>query len=154
MDDIDLTICDLIQRDGRASSAQLAEAVGLSVSAANERLRRLDAAGVVAAWRGVLDPARVGAGLCGFVLVDMRFEGEREAAEALAARPEVQELHHVSGAHSYLMKLRVADMPAMQRFLTEVVKPLAAVTRTETIFALETLKETSEVAVAPEAGAP
>ncbi len=154
MDTIDKKICELVQRDGKASSAVLAEAVGLSLSAANERLRRLDATGVIRAWRGVLDPARVGAGLCAFVLVDMSFAGEVDAAAVLAARAEVQELHHVSGAHSYMMKVRVADMPAMQRFLTEVVKPLAAVTRTETIFALETLKETSEVAVAPEAGAP
>lgn len=154
MDTIDKKICELVQRDGKASSAVLAEAVGLSVSAANERLRRLDAAGVIRAWRGVLDPARVGAGLCAFVLVDMSFAGEAEAAAALTARAEVQELHHISGAHSYMMKVRVADMPAMQRFLAEVVKPLAAVTRTETIFALATVKETSEVAVAPEAGAP
>ena len=94
-----------------------------------------------------LDPTALGAGLCAFVLVDMAFDGETEATAALAAHPEVQELHHVSGPHSYLMKLRLADMPALQAFLADVVKPLAAVTRTETILALDTVKETAAIAV-------
>jgi Lrp/AsnC family leucine-responsive transcriptional regulator len=149
MDEIDRKICEIVQREGRSSSAAIAEAVGVAVSTANERVRRLDAAGVISAWRGVLDPARVGAGLCAFMLIDMAYDGEAEAVEVLRARAEVQELHHISGAHSYLAKARVADMPAMQRFLRDVVKPLRSVQRTETIFALDTLKETTEVLVAP-----
>lgn len=149
MDQTDRKICGVIQRDGRASSAEIAEATGVSVSTANERVRRLAAAGVIAAWRGVLDPVRVGAGLCGFMLIDMAYGGEAEATRVLSARPEVLELHHVSGAHSYLAKVRVADTRAMQRFLQNIVKPLAAVLRTETIFALETVKETTEVLIAP-----
>lgn len=148
MDEIDRMICDTVQRDGKLSSAGLARAVGLPVSTANDRLRRLEAQGVIAAWRAVLDPMRVGAGLCAFVLVDMAHDGEADAVAALRARAEVMELHHVSGAHSYLLKLRVRAMPDVQRFLADVLKPLAAVQRTETIFALETLKETSEVCVA------
>ncbi len=148
MDDIDRKICGIVQRNGRASSAEIAEAVGVSVSTANERVRRLAATGVISAWRGVLDPQRVGAGLCGFVLIDMAYIGEAEAAAALRARPEVLELHHISGPHSYLAKVRVSDTAAMQRFLQDVVKPLKAVQRTETIFTLDTLKETTELLIA------
>lgn len=149
MDEIDRKICGLVQKDGRRSSAEIAEAVGVSVSTANERVRRLAASGVISAWRGVLDPVRVGAGLCGYVLIDMSFDGEAEAAEALAARPEVLELHHISGPHSYLAKVRVADTRAMQKFLQDVLKPLKAVQRTETIFTLDTVKETTEVLITP-----
>ena len=148
MDSLDRKICEIVQTDGRSSSAEIAAAVGVSVSTANERVRKLAASGVVTAWRGVLDPLKVGAGLCGFALVDMAYDGEEEAKAALMRRPEVQELHHISGAHSYLMKVRVADTAAMQRFLQEVVKPLKAVQRTETIFVLETVKETTEVLIA------
>ncbi len=149
MDGIDQKICGIIQRDGRKSSADIAEAVGVSVSTANERVRRLAATGVIAAWRGVLDPAHVGMGLCGFILIDMGFEGEEEAKAILSNQPEIQELHHISGAHSYLAKVRVADTAAMQAFLQNVIKPIVAVLRTETIFVLETVKETTEMAIAP-----
>lgn len=148
MDEIDRKICGIAQRSGRAPTSAIAETLGLPVSTANDRLRRLESSGAIAGWRGVLDPAQVGAGICAFILADMRHAGEAEAAAALAARDEVMELHHISGAHSYLLKVRVADMPAMQRFLTDVVKPLPAVTRTETLFALETVKETSAVKIA------
>jgi len=149
MDEIDRNICEIIQCDGRKSSADIADAVGVSVSTANERVRRLTTSGAVAAWRGILDPAHAGMGLCGFILIDMSFEGEEEAKAILRQRLEIQELHHISGAHSYLAKIRVADTAAMQDFLQNVVKPLSAVERTETIFVLETVKETTEMAIAP-----
>lgn len=153
MDDTDRKICEVIQERGRVSSAALAELLGLPVSTAHDRLRRLEASGVILAWRAALDPMRIGAGLCAFMLIDMGYEGEAEAVAALRARPELMELHHVSGRHSYLAKIRVADMAAAQAFLDAVVKPLRAVQRTETIFAMETLKETSAAQIAPAADA-
>ena len=56
-------------------------------------------------------------------------------------------MHHVSGARSYLLKVRVADTAAMQRFLSERLKPLPGITRTETLVVLDTVKETTEVAL-------
>ncbi len=147
MDPIDRKICALIQADAKRATAALAEAVGLPLSTTADRLKRLQTAGVILGYRADLDPGALDAALCAFVLVDMSFDGETEAATLLAARPEVMELHHISGAHSYLMKLRLADMPALQAFLTEIVKPLAAVTRTETLLALDTLKETAALPV-------
>lgn len=149
MNAIDRKICEILQSQGRASSAEVAEAVGLSVSSANERVRRLVAQGVVASWQAVLDRDAAGAALCAFVLIDMGYEGEAMACAVLLARPEVMELHHISGAHSYLMKVRLADTAALQGFLQTVVKPLPAVERTETLMSLATLKETMAVPVAP-----
>ena len=147
MDEIDREICGLVQADAKRPTAAIAETVGLPLSTTADRLKRLQASGTIRGWHAALDPAALDAGLCAFVLVDMGFDGEAEAARALAARPEVQELHHISGPHSYLVKLRLADMAALQGFLADVVKPLAAVTRTETILALDTVKETAAIAV-------
>ncbi|SNS72632.1 Lrp/AsnC family transcriptional regulator [Tropicimonas sediminicola] len=149
MDEIDRKICGLLQANGRASSAELAEAVGLSVSSVNERVRRLVAQGVITGWQAVLDRGATGASLCAFVLLDVDYEGEAEACTALSERPEVMELHHVSGARSYVMKVRLADTAALQAFLQEVVKPLRGVRRTETMISLDALKETMAVPVAP-----
>jgi Lrp/AsnC family leucine-responsive transcriptional regulator len=147
MDKVDLLICDAVQRDGRASSAAIAEAAGVPTSTANDRLRRLASNGAIRGWHAELDPERVGAGLACFVLIDMKYDGEEDAVDILCERPEVMELHHISGSHSYLMKLRVRDMNAVQTFLTKVVKPLKAVQSTESIFALKTHKESAEMLV-------
>ena len=68
------------------------------------------------------------------------------------ARAEVMELHHISGAHSYLMKVRTTDTAGLQRFLQTVVKPIPAVLRTETLLSLAALKETLTVPVSDPEG--
>jgi Lrp/AsnC family transcriptional regulator, leucine-responsive regulatory protein len=147
MDDIDRKIAKIIQSDGQSSSAKIAAAVGVSVSTANERVRRLTSSGIVKAWRAVLEPQKVDANLCALILVDVGYEGEDETMKKLAGYPQIQEIHHISGAHSYLLKIRIADTTALQDFLHNSVKPLAAITATESMIVLETLKETTELVI-------
>lgn len=152
MDTIDGKIAGLLQADSRLSSAEVGNRVGVSTSTANERIRRLGAGGVIRAWRAVLDPDRIGAGLCAMLFVDVSYAGEDAFRQAIAGMPEVQEAHHVSGPHSYLLKLRLADTKALQRFMQDKLKPLDGVGGTETLVVLDTVKETTELAF-PEAGA-
>ncbi|HFB54316.1 MAG TPA: Lrp/AsnC family transcriptional regulator [Hellea balneolensis] len=142
MDAIDRNILNIVQNDARKSSAEIADAVGVSVSTANERVRKLTASGHVKAWRAVLAPDKVGASLCAFLLLDMDYEGEAAACEALTVLDEVQELHHISGAHSYMMKVRVTDTKALQQLIGQKIKPLAGVLRTHSMLVLATEKET------------
>lgn len=147
MDQIDRQIAEILQADGRASNAEIAQTVGLSVSAAGERVRRLFTAGVISGVAARLDPSAFGQDLLAFMFVDVSHAGEEEVRAALAAAPEVQEMHHVSGTHSYLLKVRVDGTADLQRFLATRVKPLAGVLRTESLVSLETVKETSAIRV-------
>ncbi len=147
MDDIDRKICGILQGDGRATSSDIADAVGVSVSTANDRVRRLVSNGAIRGFRAILDNRAVGADFCCFLFIDMVYKGEQDAVDALSNCPEVLELHHISGPHSYLAKIRVADAAAIQEFVQHVVKPLEAVTRTETVFSMMVAKETTEVLV-------
>ncbi|MCG7493536.1 Lrp/AsnC family transcriptional regulator [Thalassobius sp. Cn5-15] len=147
MDNFDRKICAILQTDARRSSTDVATHVGLSVSATNDRIRRLQREGIITHWQARLDPQAFQAALCAFVLLDLSYDGEAAAVATLTAHDAVQELHHISGPHSYLMKLRLADTAALQRFLNEVVKPLPAVTRTESIIAMDTAKETLALSI-------
>ncbi|MDQ7019969.1 MAG: Lrp/AsnC family transcriptional regulator [Robiginitomaculum sp.] len=147
MDYIDKQIVGIVQKDSRSSSAQIAEAVGVSVSTANERVRKLSNAGIIKAWCAVLDPAKIGNTVCAFVYVDMDYEGEAEACRALCSMDEVQEVHHISGAHSYLLKIRLADNAALQSLLHDRIKALPAVRHTESIIVLQSEKETPQMVV-------
>ena len=149
MDDIDRKIACLLQVDNRLSNAEVAQAVGLSVSAANERVRRLNSSGVIRGNRAVLDPDRVALPLCAFVFIDLAPHPDEAGFRAdIAARPEVQEIHQVAGAHCYLLKIRAGGTRALQRFLTEHISRQSDVLRTETVIVLETVKETSELGLA------
>ncbi|MDR3514753.1 MAG: Lrp/AsnC family transcriptional regulator [Azospirillaceae bacterium] len=146
MDELDLQILRLLQSDNRRAAAELAEIVGLSVSATSDRVRRLNATGVIAANRAVVDARQVGATLCAFIFVDLEPRAdERALAAALRAVPEVLEAHHITGPHAWLLKLRVRDTAALQHLLVDQLKPLPGVLRTETIIVLDTAKETTEL---------
>ncbi len=149
MDRIDRQICGLLQEDGRATNAEIAEVLGVSVSTASDRVRRLISNGTIKSFQARIDTRSAGADFCCFLLIDMVYDGEQAAVEALSARPEVLELHHISGPHSYLAKIRVSDASALEAFLQEAVKPLAAVHRTETFFSMSVRKETSAVKITP-----
>ena len=148
MDTIDRKILSIVQNDSRKSSAEIAGAVGVSVSTANERVRKLTASGHIKAWQAVLAPEKVGANLCAFLLLDMDYAGEEQACAALVKLDEVQELHHISGAHSYMMKVRVADTRALQTLISTKIKPLAGITGTQSMLVLSTEKETPIMVIA------
>jgi len=146
MDTHDLQILQLIQSDNRRSAADIGQEIGLSVSAVSDRLRRLNASGVIAANRAAIDPARVGMTACAFILVDLEPRADEAVfAAALRRYPEVQEGHHITGPHSWLVKVRTRDTAALQVFLTRHLKQVPGVLRTETLIALDTAKETSEL---------
>jgi Lrp/AsnC family transcriptional regulator, leucine-responsive regulatory protein len=153
VDRIDRQLLALLQQDSRVSLADLGQRVGLSISAVNERPKKLHARRVLRGFVALVDPPSVGLGLAAFVQVALD-RPEREAAfvRRVAASPEVQECHHVTGDFSYLLEVRVRDTAHLEAFLGEEVKSTPGVVRTQTIVALSTRKETAAVSVAPAGG--
>jgi Lrp/AsnC family leucine-responsive transcriptional regulator len=147
MDDTDRKIIAHIQSDGRASLAEVGAAAGLSVSAANERLRKLQAAGVVRGWEARIDPDALGLGLLAFVFL-LHGDQASESAfrEGAAALPEVLECHHVTGEWSYLLKVRTHGTAGLERLMARL-KALPGVGRTMTTIALSSPKETARLPV-------
>jgi Lrp/AsnC family leucine-responsive transcriptional regulator len=146
MDDTDLAILGLLQADNRRSAAEVGQVVGLSVSAASDRIRRLHANGTIRGGRAVLEPERLGLDLCAFIFVDLEPRADEAAfAAALRDMPEVQEAHHVTGPHSWLLKVRLRNTAALQVLIAERLKGLPQVMRSETLIVLHTGKETTEL---------
>lgn len=141
MDKIDLKITTLLAEDARRSLADMGEAVGLSPSAVNERIRRLTASGAIRRFTVDADPAALGLGVTAFVLIGLDYEAGEEAFRAFAAaHPSVAECHHVTGGWSYLLKVRLADLAALEAFLAEL-KVRRFLARSETMIALSTAVE-------------
>ena len=150
MDEIDRNIVVALQRDGSSSLADLAKVAGLSVSATAERVKRLEERGVIRAWRADLDPAAVGCPLLAHVFAAVA-PGRDDLAfrEAVRREEAVLECHAVSGGWTYLLKLRVADLPALDALLNGTLRTLPGVQRVETMVALATVKESAILPVAP-----
>lgn len=150
MDEIDRNITVALQLDGSAGLAELAKVAGLSVSATAERVKRLEERGVIRGWRADLDPAEAGCPLLSHVLVCVA-PGRDDSGfrEAMLRHEAVLECHAVTGSWTYLLKLRLADLAALETFLNEDLRGLPGVQRLETLLAIATVKETSILPVAP-----
>jgi Lrp/AsnC family leucine-responsive transcriptional regulator len=146
MDSIDSTdrrILRLLQEDGRISTVDLADKVGLSPTATGERVKRLIRDGFVTGFRAMLDPRRIGRELMVFVevVLDKTTPDVFERFAAAARRsPEVLECHMVAGGFDYLLKTRVADMTAYRNFLGDTLLGLPGVRETRTYAVMEEVK--------------
>ena len=143
LDKTDRRILAQLQDDGRISTVDLAERIGLSPTSTSERLKRLQREGYIAGFRAMLDPGRIGLGLLVFVEVSLDKTTpdvfERFAA-AVRRAPEVLECHMVAGGFDYLVKTRVADMAAYRRFLGDILLALPGVKETRTYAVMEEVK--------------
>ncbi len=143
IDDLDRRLVTLVQADSSLSYAELGRHVGLSVSAVNERVRKLERAGIIRGYSALVDPKVVGLDLCAFVRVTLAQAGDEATfCERVQARDEVMECHHVAGDDGYLLKVRTTDTSALERLIAELLQDLPGAVRTQTGIVFSTVKET------------
>ncbi len=143
LDAIDIAIIEALQADGRLALSVLAKQVGLSGTACTERVRGLEASGVITGYTATIDAARIGLGLLVFVEISLeRISGEafKEFRRAVAAIPEIEECHMVAGGFDYLLKIRVPDMEAYRAFLAEALAQVPGIRQTHSYPVMEQIR--------------
>jgi DNA-binding Lrp family transcriptional regulator len=130
LDDTDRALVRALARDARQSAGALGRALGLSQPAAWRRIRRLEAAGVLARRRVRLDPAKLGFGVTVFLGVKLATKGRTSVADferAVSAIPEVQVVQHVLGAYDYRLRVVARDLSDFERVLRRRIMTLPGV---------------------------
>jgi len=143
LDRLDRKLLRELQADGRITTSELAERIGLSPTATADRIRRLTREGFILGYRAKLDPVKVGRGLLVFVevLLDRTSPDVFDSFAAQVRRSgEVLECHMVTGGFDYLIKARVKDMASYRTFLGDVILPLPGVRETRTYAVMEEIK--------------
>jgi Lrp/AsnC family leucine-responsive transcriptional regulator len=144
LDRYDRAILRALSEDGRLPVTELARRIGLSKTPTQARVKRLEEAGVIAGYRAVLSPIRMG--LAHVAYVEVRLSDTREAAlqafnKAVRALPEIEECHMMAAGFDYLMKVRTSDIGDYRRVLGERISTLPHVASTSTYVAMEAVKE-------------
>jgi Lrp/AsnC family transcriptional regulator, leucine-responsive regulatory protein len=148
IDEIDATLLDILQYNARTTQAELAKAVGLAPSAIMERLRKLEAKGIIRDYVALIDPHVVERGLLAFVAVRTSEHGpDMPSAVELSRIPEVLEVHHVAGDDCYLLKVRARDAEHLGQILRQQIASAPSVISTRTTIVLETVKEDPRIAI-------
>lgn len=145
LDRLDRHILELLQRDGRMSMTDLADAVGLTVSPCIERVKRLEREGVIQGYHARVSPAALDAGLLVFVEISMSSKSERtfdEFRREILRIPEVMECHLVTGDFDYLVKARIKEISRYRNLLGDILLRLPGVTQTKSCVVMEEVKDT------------
>ncbi|MTD45784.1 AsnC family transcriptional regulator [Conexibacter sp. W3-3-2] len=136
LDETDLEIIDLLERDGRASYAEIGRAVSLSTAAAKRRVDRLEADGVITGFRAQVDHRKLGWTLEAFI--ELRFAGTTGITgvhERVASMREVRAVYAIAGDPDAIVHLRARDMEHIQQVI-ERLRGSGRVTGTKTLMVL------------------
>ncbi len=150
MESTDQQILALLARDGRMSYTDIGRETGLSTSAAQQRVRRLEQRGVIAGYHAEVSPEALGRTMTAFISVRSL---DPEADEATPGRlehlPEIVSCFSVAGDASYLLMVQVAHPAELDRLLTQI-RTSANVTTVTTIVLTTIFKDRPLLESAPD----
>jgi DNA-binding Lrp family transcriptional regulator len=140
-DDLDQRIVALLVENGRATFAEIGEAVGLSAPAAKRRVDRLVADGVITGFAAQVDPAAVGTTMEAFIELHCRGRTSPAALRAIVSpHPAVRAAYSVTGEADALVHLRCTGVDELEGTL-ERIRADERVVSTSTVIVLSRLLE-------------
>jgi Lrp/AsnC family leucine-responsive transcriptional regulator len=145
MDDIDKKILKLLSANARATLSELAGEIALSLPAISERLKKLEASGVIRQYTTILDPAKLNKHL--MALMFLRFDNPKHGdrfAELSKAEPEIKECYYITGDFDYSLKILPENTGTLEKLLTRI-KNAPGVVKTQTIVILSTITDSPSV---------
>jgi Lrp/AsnC family leucine-responsive transcriptional regulator len=136
IDETDARILDLLQRDGRESFADIGQAVGMSGPSAHERVKKLEARGIIRGYVALADPTLLGYGVLAFIFIK-QVPGTiaTDLTGDFGEIDEIEECHHLAGESDYLLKVRATDTRHLERTLHRIQQvPHVFTTETQVVF--------------------
>jgi Lrp/AsnC family leucine-responsive transcriptional regulator len=141
IDVIDLKILYILQNNGRKRLADIADEVELSAPAVMERVKKLEASGVIRGYQALIDSKKVGKDITAFIGVSIGNQsGIDNFAQQMLRYGDVLECHHVTGDESFILKVKSANTGSLEKLLGDI-RSVDGVTRTVTNVVLSTAKE-------------
>ena len=141
----DIQILDLLQENGRATASEIAKAVGLSVPAVGERIKKLNEQGLIKGYSTVLDHKKAGLDLTAFVfIVSEHSDHYEEFVKKAEQSCSVLECHSIIGTGSHILKVRAKNSQALEDLLYEI-QNWPGVNRTQSNLVLSSYKETTAI---------
>ena len=144
LDEIDLQILRILQKNAKLTTKDLADAVNLTPTPVFERQKRLEKKGYIKRYVAIINPEMLNQGLLVFCKVKLK-QINREIAEAFTRRiqhiPEVTECYNTSGSYDYLLKVRAKDMKQYQEFVLTKLGDIENVGAIESTFVMSEVKQ-------------
>jgi Lrp/AsnC family leucine-responsive transcriptional regulator len=131
LDSRDLEIIAALQRDARATYADVGQRVGLSASAVHERVRKLEQAGVIIGYRALVDPRALGLSVTALVSASPLDPTQPDdLPDRVREFPEVEDCYSVAGEANYVLKVRTKTTGHLEELIRRLREKGNVQTRT------------------------
>ena len=147
-DDIDRRIVEELQKSSKITNATLAERIGISPPSTLERVRKLEANGVITGYVAIIDPETVNKPVQAIVHVSMNRHSRanlEKVKRALAGFEEVPACWHTAGDEDFVLRVVVSDMEEYEQFVTKKLSNIGYIGKIRTAFVLSTLKQATQI---------
>lgn len=150
LDYIDVKILEILQTNARVSISDLSKQVSLSLSAVSERLKKLEAGGVVELYTTIISPAAMNRDLAVLMLISLENTGTSHVKELqlfVDNEDDILECHHITGEYDYALKIATKNTESLEKLMS-AIKSITGVRHCQTNVILSTNKQ--RYSVAPE----
>ena len=143
LDATDLRILTELQQDSSLTNIELARRVHLSPSPCLTRVKALEANGVIGRYVALVNPKQLGLNLSVFISISLKEQSKTALAEfeaRIAEHDEVMECYLMTGDSDYLIRVAVADITALEKFILEQLTPIPGIEKIRSSFALKQVR--------------
>ena len=147
LDDIDVKLLEMLQKNGRTRRNDLASAVDLSLPSASDRLRKLEDAGYITGYIATVDPKKLGKDITAFIFVRVDSSKHYHSfVDHAIALDEILECHAITGDGSHLLKIRTENTTTLEKLLAKI-QSWTGVSGTRTNLVLSSAKESMRIKI-------
>lgn len=146
MDNTDLQILQILQKKARIPNVEVARNIGMAPSAVLERIKKLEAQGVIEGYEVRLNPNMFHCSMIAFIQIKLTSPGRcSETGKLLSKIEQIQEVHYLAGDDCLMVKLRASDNTELEKILRTQITTLDDVKDTKTFIALSSYKESAKI---------
>ena len=147
MDNLDYQILRCLKHNSRLNATAIGTKINLSTSSVIERIRKLEASGIIKQYTIVLDDKKIGRDITAFISVNLEHPKHNDSfREKVKRSNEVAECHYLAGDYDYILKIITDGSESLESVLN-YIKSIQGVLRTRTLVVLSTIK--NEVSLLP-----
>ncbi len=146
MDDTDLQILKILQKKARIPNVEVARTVGMAPSAVLERIKKLEAQGIIQGYEVRLNPQMFHCDMIAFIKIKTSHSKQLpDIGRSLSRIEQIQEVHYLAGEDCIMAKLRIKNNTELETILNRTIAVLDGVKETQTFIALSTYKESAKI---------
>jgi len=150
IDRTDKKILELLQKNAKITNASLSKEIGLSPAPTLERVRKLEARGIISGYHAKLNMSKIGLGVSTFVMVSLKGHNKKNLKSFLDKIKDVEniiECHHITGSGDFILRIVAEDIESYQELMLDKVSEIEVTDSLQSMVILSTFKDNKVIPV-------